>query len=195
MAYESLKAEIRQYIKTNGQNEITGQILQDVLLDMVNEYPSLSGYATKQWVTNQGYLTNADLSNYATKLWVQQQGYLTSHQSVDGTFWGQSWSNHGSVSGSISAGSSGGSINQFHAIELNTHGSLSGYGGLIDFHFNGSSSDYTSRIIEETSGVVRLYGKLQIGEAIIEWDSTNQCLKITGGLYSTSFISALGVNN
>ena len=77
MAYESLKAEIRQYIKTNGQNEITGQILQDILLDMVNEYPSLSGYATKQWVTNQGYLTNADLSNYATKLWVQQQGYAT----------------------------------------------------------------------------------------------------------------------
>ena len=47
MAYDALKAEIRQYIKTNGQNEITGQILQDVLVDMVNQYPSLDGYATQ----------------------------------------------------------------------------------------------------------------------------------------------------
>ena len=78
MAYESLKQEIRQYIKTNGQNEITGQILQDVLIDMVNQYPSLNGYATQQWVENQGYISEADLSNYATQTWVQNQGYLTS---------------------------------------------------------------------------------------------------------------------
>ena len=64
MAHESLKAEIRQYIKTNGQNEITGQILQNVLLDMVNEYPSLSGYATQSWVQSQGYVTNSYLNDY-----------------------------------------------------------------------------------------------------------------------------------
>ena len=72
MAYESLKQEIRQYIKTNGQNEITGQILQDVLVDMVNQYPSLDGYATQQWVENQGYISEADLTNYATQSWVGQ---------------------------------------------------------------------------------------------------------------------------
>ena len=72
MAYESLKQEIRQYIKTNGQNEITGQILQDVLIDMVNQYPSLDGYATQQWVQNQGYISEADLTNYATQSWVSQ---------------------------------------------------------------------------------------------------------------------------
>ena len=72
MAYESLKQEIRQYIKTNGQNEITGQILQDVLIDMVNQYPSLDGYATRQWVESQGYISEADLTNYATQLWVSQ---------------------------------------------------------------------------------------------------------------------------
>ena len=72
MAYESLKQEIRQYIKTNGQNEITGQILQDVLIDMVNQYPSLDGYATMQWVENQGYISEADLTNYATQSWVSQ---------------------------------------------------------------------------------------------------------------------------
>ena len=119
-----------------------------------------------------------------------QAGYMAGST----TFWGQSVSN-GAVSGSIEAGNNGGAVSGFHGIELNTHGSLSGYGGYIDFHYNGSNSDYTSRIIEETSGIVRLYGKLQIGDAVIEWDSTNQCLKITGGLYSTSFISALGVNN
>jgi hypothetical protein len=63
MAYDTLKTEIRQYIKTNGANEITGQILQNVLLDMVNAYPSLDGYATQQWVQNQ-------LSDMATMTWV-----------------------------------------------------------------------------------------------------------------------------
>ena len=78
MAYDTLKAEIRQYIKTNGANEITGQILQNVLLDMVNAYPSLDGYATQQWVQNQGYLTSAELNSYATQQWVTNQlgGYL-----------------------------------------------------------------------------------------------------------------------
>ena len=78
MAYDTLKAEIRQYIKTNGANEITGQILKNVLLDMVNAYPSLDGYATQQWVQNQNYVTSAELSGYATQQWVQNQlsGYL-----------------------------------------------------------------------------------------------------------------------
>lgn len=78
MAYDTLKAEIRQYIKTNGANEITGQILQNVLLDMVNAYPSLDGYATQQWVQNQNYLTSEELSGYATKIWVEDHGYVTS---------------------------------------------------------------------------------------------------------------------
>ena len=34
----------------------------------------------------------------------------------------------------------------------------SGNGGYIDFHYNSSTSDYTSRIIEESSGTVKLYG-------------------------------------
>lgn len=123
-------------------------------------------------------------------------GYMADNVS----FWGQTVSNGAVIGnltnvGSISTSNSGGTISGFHGVELNPHGSLSGYGGYIDFHYNGASGDYTSRIIEETSGTVRLYGKLQIGNAIIEWDNTNQCLKITGGLYSTSFISALGLNS
>lgn len=38
------------------------------------------------------------------------------------------------------------------AIELNNDGSLSNYGGYIDFHFDKSNEDYTSRIIEDSSG-------------------------------------------
>ena len=67
---------------------------------------SLSGYATQNWVSQQGYLKSVDLSNYVTKnyladcnfatmadlpslsgyatqSWVNSQGFLKSHQSLD----------------------------------------------------------------------------------------------------------------
>ena len=73
-----------------------------------SEIPSLNGYATEQWVGEQGYLTEhqsldnyytktevntsleskADkteipsLNGYATEQWVGEQGYLTEHQSL-----------------------------------------------------------------------------------------------------------------
>lgn len=47
-------------------------------------------------------------------------------------------------------------------IELGTRlKSTSKNGGYIDFHYNGSSSDYTSRIIEQASGVLAIKGKLE----------------------------------
>lgn len=39
---------------------------------------SLYGYATQDWVSQQGYLTSSAISDMATQTWVQQQGYLTS---------------------------------------------------------------------------------------------------------------------
>jgi hypothetical protein len=66
MAHEKLKTLITNNIKTNGHNAITAQILQDVLIAMVDEYPDISGYATRTWVQQQ---------DYAPKEWVQQQGY------------------------------------------------------------------------------------------------------------------------
>lgn len=45
------------------------------------------------------------------------------------------------------------------AIELGgTNSSGSGNGGFIDFHFNGSTSDNTSRIIEDASGQINING-------------------------------------
>ena len=121
-------------------------------------------------------------------------GYLTESTFNNYLFWGQSI-NNGVVQGSIDAGTNGGAISGFDHIELNTEGSLAGYGGYIDFHYNGAQIDHTARIIEATPGVVRIYDKLQIGDAVIEWDSTNQCLKINGGVYATSFVSALGLSS
>ena len=121
-------------------------------------------------------------------------GYLMESTFNNYLFWGQSI-NNGVVQGSIDAGTNGGAISGFDHIELNTEGSLAGYGGYIDFHYNGALSDYTARIVEATPGVIRIYDKLQIGDAVIEWDSTNQCLKINGGVYATSFVSALGLSS
>ena len=57
------------------------------------EIPSLSGYATEQWVLNQHYISGVDLSNYATKseipvvptsntAFTNDAGYLTEHQPI-----------------------------------------------------------------------------------------------------------------
>lgn len=45
------------------------------------------------------------------------------------------------------------------SIELRP-GSSAGHGGFIDFHFNNSSADYTSRIIEWSSGTLTVYTNL-----------------------------------
>ena len=126
---------------------------------------------------------------------------ITPLTSCSGTFWGQSWSNGGTVKGSIEAGNNGGYIGGFDHIDLNTHNSLSGYGGYIDFYFNGASG-YTSRIIEDASG--RLYlaasNGVRIGNALLKWDSTNNALYIetvSGGaanFYATGGVSALGLS-
>jgi YVTN family beta-propeller protein len=40
--------------------------------------PSLTGYATENWVIAKGYLTNSNLTGYAKEQWVTDQKYLTS---------------------------------------------------------------------------------------------------------------------
>lgn len=41
MAYENLKSAIKQVIKQNGNQEITGYILQNALLNMVDNIPEI----------------------------------------------------------------------------------------------------------------------------------------------------------
>lgn len=115
---------------------------------------------------------------------------------------------------------SGGAIEGFHSMELNSLGSLSGYGGFIDFHYNGSSADYSARFIETNYGLVKLQSKgangndqraalvvgegytssyIQIGDIRLVCDS-NHDLRVVmasgaaANLYATGGISALGMS-
>lgn len=53
--------------------------------EIENEIPSLSGYATEQWVEDKHYLTDADfpdLTGYATKEWVINQNYVVNSELI-----------------------------------------------------------------------------------------------------------------
>jgi hypothetical protein len=67
------------------------------------------------------------------------------------------------VDGNITLGGSlRGQANAFlNAIELGSGAAPPNHGGYIDFHYNGSTSDYTSRIIESTQGVVEVTSSLK----------------------------------
>ena len=139
------------------------------------------------------------------------EGYL---KTATGTFWGKAWENGGTVSGSIDAGAGGGTVNGFHAIELNSRGTLANFGGFIDFHYNGSSSDYTTRIIEDAAGVLRVTAMtaptglavgngqageyVQIGQIRMVYDKANNAIAFqkadgtAANVYATGGISALG---
>lgn len=66
-------------------------------------------------------------------------------------------------------------------IELNSGGTLDGYGGFIDFHYNKSSADYTSRIIEDASGQLNLIAQNGVkvnGEVVESGTWTPACPNI-----------------
>jgi hypothetical protein len=73
---------------------------------LIPEVPSLSGYATEQWVLDKHYITGVDLSDYATHQWVENKNYLTEHQPLK-TINGQVISG----TGNIEITASGGTIN------------------------------------------------------------------------------------
>lgn len=63
--------------------------------ELIPEVPSLSGYATEQWVLDKHYISGVDLSDYALKseiptvptsntAFTNDAGYLTEHQSLSG---------------------------------------------------------------------------------------------------------------
>ena len=70
------------------------------------------------------------------------------------------------------------------ALELGmTLSSTAGHGGYIDFHFNGDTSDYTSRIIEAESGRLNVSGNFDVKG----WLQCSNGLWIpNGGLYASS---------
>ena len=103
----------------------------------------------------------------------------------------------------------GGGISDASSLEFNSVPSYAGHGGYIDFHFNGSNADYTSRIIEFSSGRLTindvLYvnngsnvligtntdngGKLQV-DGNIHIKGKNQKIELTNGMeYARATVS------
>ena len=69
----------------------TVNLVESAVTVVEAEIPSLSGYATEQWVLDKNYITGVDLSDYATKseiptvptsntAFTNDAGYLTEHQ-------------------------------------------------------------------------------------------------------------------
>lgn len=66
-------------------------------------------------------------------------------------------------------------------LELGT--GASGHGGYVDFHYNGSASDNTSRIIEETEGTISVNGaKFSKSRADIAY--TKRSFSVGGGAFT-----------
>lgn len=71
----------------------TNELVESAVTRVEGEIPSLSGYATEQWVLDKNYITGVDLSDYALKseipivptsntAFTNDAGYLTEHQSL-----------------------------------------------------------------------------------------------------------------
>ena len=113
------------------------------------------------------------------------------------------------ASGIIKAGS-------LHALSGQVE--ITGSTPYIDFHFGNTTTDFTSRIIETSSGKlsindtifasmsgnvgfgtanpqarVHIEGALRIGGGTISWDATNNMFKFDKGVYSMGDVTALGV--
>ena len=89
------------------------------------------------------------------------------------------------------------------------------HGGYLDFNYGAQTSyDYTTRIIESSNGVLSIIKRsgatglviggnssatkadyIKIGGATITWDNTNQALHIDKGVYSDTYVSALGIGS
>lgn len=86
--------------------DLTDYYTKEEVDELIPEVPSLSGYATEQWVLDKHYITGVDLSDYATHQWVENKNYLTEHQPLK-TINGQVISG----TGNIEITASGGTIN------------------------------------------------------------------------------------
>ena len=186
----------------------------------------ISDMATKTWVGNQGFQTAGDvgslMQNYAYissgVIYIGNNSItpLTQHQTVSGTFWGQSWANGGTVSGSIYLS---GHI-YMNATAHNTCGKglmvvgyeSSGSEEKASFGFHAANSDSWASgalslqlVLDSASGAVAnkytfIYGGLRIGDGMLMWDSTNNAFKVikadgtAANLYATGGVSALGMS-
>lgn len=111
------------------------------------------------------------------------------------------WANIYSVNGNFSGAVSIPDLTGLARIEF-TGTSSSGNGGYLDFHFNGSTADYTSRIVETASGLLRINSYLNVdrntGRVGVGTYTPSYKLDVTDvihstvGIFSDGYVSALG---
>ena len=126
--------------------------------------------------------------NYNTK-WLEVNSNIQSGETLieetdipkTATLWGQSFDGVSAVSGSLTG---------VVSIEMN-NSALSGFGGFIDFHYNASSADYTSRIIEDANGRIAinsvLYAQYGGNVGIGTTPSSSYKLYVNGNTTATNF--------
>ena len=163
MAHETLKTLITNNIKTNGHNAITAQILQDVLIAMVDEYPDISGYATRTWVQQQ---------DFAPKDWVENKHYAT-----------QDWANQKFENYlPLAGGTIAGDVNF-----TNEYGSGSIFVDSIDYDLNITASNSIYLNAERGVGI---NGNVTATSFIKNGGTSAQFLKADGSVDSNTYITA-----
>ena len=158
--------------------------------------------------TLEGYFTNGNANN-ALRLTTTSK-----------TLWGNTYWTSGGVPKSVGTSSSraslsyvtninmAGTITGVRAIEMNTDGGLTSIGGHIDFHYNGGGSDFTSRIVENSAGVISILARtndssntltdagfevgagydgsyIRIGNVYLSYDETNNALVVSANADGT----------
>ena len=131
---------------------------------------------------------------------------LTQHQTVGGTFWGQSWNNGGTVSGNMTGVGTIKMTGHLYMHEGGTGIYLNSDGTGIDWH-DGSDSYVTSLLAFTSSMVTAHQGltipvnkSLRIGDGVLTWDAANNAFKVekydgtAANFYATGGVSALGVS-
>ena len=99
-------------------------------------------------LTNDTYNIAFTTSNVASATQLQTTRY----------FWGHAFNGTADVTGTI---------NLADSIEFTGVPGNAGHGGYIDFHYNGSSADYTSRIIEDQQGRISVNNNKFYNNAIV----------------------------
>ena len=71
------QTDLVEYVSTHGGGVVAWGSISGNLSDQTDLMDKFSSYATKSWVSGQGYLVQDDLSQYATRQWVTGRGYAT----------------------------------------------------------------------------------------------------------------------
>ena len=164
-----------------------------------------AGYSTPNSVASQ-MQTYAKIQNGTITIGDNSITPLTQHQTVEGTFWGQSWNNGGTVNGNMTGVGTIKMTGHLYMHEGGTGIYLNSDGTGIDWH--DTSDSYVASLLAFTSSMVTAHQgltipvnkSLRIGDGMLTWDAANNAFKVekydgtAANFYATGGISALGVS-